>query len=258
MIEKKIHYIWVGGKPLTKLAKKCIKSWKKFCPDYEIIEWNENNFDVTQNTFCRQAYEAKKWAFVSDYMRMHILYEHGGVYMDTDVEVLKPLDEFLHNKAFSGFEQFDIIPTGIIAAQKNNEWIKNILDWYTDATFVDDINELTMEEVFKKSNVHIITEITKSMYPELTLNNQTQHLGEVSFYEKVIFCPLTGGNGVFLDISKSYTIHHFAGSWLPKKNLMGRIKTVLRNKIGVKRIYQRRYNQQEKRKRKQAAKNKAL
>ena len=90
MIPKKIHYCWFGGNPLSEGAKKYIETWKKYCPDYEIIEWNENNFDVTQNQYCKEAYEAKKWAFVSDYARFWILYKYGGIYFDTDVEVIKP------------------------------------------------------------------------------------------------------------------------------------------------------------------------
>jgi len=245
VIEKKIHYIWVGGNSLTQLAKKCIKSWKKYCPDYEIILWNECNFDISQNQFCQQAYNAKKWAFVSDYMRLKILYDHGGVYMDADVEVLKPLDEFLHHKAFSGFEQPCVIPTGIIAAQKGNKWIKANLDWYDGATFINNMDELSMEQKLKKSNVYNIMEVTQNMYPELVLNNTTQHLKDVSFYEKVFFCPLWSEGGVRLDITKSYTIHHFAGSWLPKKSFRLRIKDALRHIIGVKRIHKFKYNRQQ-------------
>jgi len=245
MIDKKIHYIWVGGNPLTKLARKCIKSWRKYCPDYEIILWNEDNFDVSQNKFCKQAYDAKKWAFVSDYMRMKILYDHGGIYMDADVEVLKPLDEFLHHQAFSGFERTDVIPTGIIAAQKGNPWIKSNLDWYNNTIFEMYTND-NMENMLKKSNVWNITEITQKMYPEFILNNETQHLKDVSFYEKVFFCPLTNETGEVSDIEKSYTIHHFAGSWLPRKSLFKRSKNILKHLIGVKRIQKRKYNRQQK------------
>ena len=92
MIPKMIHYCWFGGNPLPDEVKKYMETWKKYCPDYEIKEWNERNFDVNQNQYCSEAYEAKKWAFVSDYARLKILYEHGGIYMDTDVEVCKPLD----------------------------------------------------------------------------------------------------------------------------------------------------------------------
>ena len=136
MIPKKIHYIWVGGNPLTPLAEKCIESWKKYCPDYEIVRWDESNFDVNQNQYCKEAYENKKWAFVSDYIRLKVLYEEGGIYMDTDVEVVKPLDKFLSNPAFSGFENDTMIPTGIIASEKNNPWVDKLLKKYDDKHFI--------------------------------------------------------------------------------------------------------------------------
>ena len=104
MIPKIIHYCWFGGKPKPELAEKCIESWKKFCPDYEIVEWNEGNFNINSNLYVKQAYEAKKYAFVTDYVRLYALYTQGGIYMDTDVMVLKPLDEYLNHEAFSGFE----------------------------------------------------------------------------------------------------------------------------------------------------------
>ena len=109
MIEKKIHYCWFGKGEMKPLMKKCIKSWKKYCPDYEIIEWNEDNFDVNSTLWTKQAYEAKKYAFVSDYVRLKVLYEHGGIYMDTDVEVVKPIDEFLSHDAFCGYETLETI-----------------------------------------------------------------------------------------------------------------------------------------------------
>ena len=136
MIPKIIHYIWVGGKPLTPLAEKCIQSWKKNCPDYEIKRWDESTFDINQNQYCKEAYESKKWAFVSDYIRLKVLFEYGGIYMDTDVEVIKPLDEFLVHPAFSGFENNTQIPTGIMAAEKNNKWIENLLNDYNHRHFI--------------------------------------------------------------------------------------------------------------------------
>ena len=104
-IPKTIHYCWFGGNPLPELAQKCIASWEKFCPGYEIIEWNESNFDFSDCAYAMEAYEAKKWAFVSDYARFKILYENGGVYFDTDVEVIKPIDDIIEQGAFFGCEQ---------------------------------------------------------------------------------------------------------------------------------------------------------
>lgn len=105
MIPKKIHYCWFGGSPLPESAKKYIETWKEYCLDYEIIEWNENNFDVTQNQYCKEAYEAKKWAFVSDYARFWTLYKYGGIYFDTDVEVIRPLNDIVDKGPFMGCER---------------------------------------------------------------------------------------------------------------------------------------------------------
>ena len=127
MIPKIIHYCWFGGKPLPDEAKKLISTWKKYCPDYDIREWNENNFDINDCFYVKEAFEAKKWAFITDYVRLKVLYDYGGVYMDTDVEVCKPLDDLLSYNGVSGFESPSAIPTGIMAASRHNEWIGNLL-----------------------------------------------------------------------------------------------------------------------------------
>ena len=130
MIPKIIHYCWFGGNPLSDLAQKCIDSWKKYCPDYEIKEWNESNFDLNSCDYVREAYQAKKWAFVTDYVRLYAMVTEGGIYMDTDVEVIRPLDSFLSNRAFSGFEDETNIPTGIMACEKGFPLFEELLEEY--------------------------------------------------------------------------------------------------------------------------------
>ena len=127
MIPKIIHYCWVGRNPLPENTKKYIETWKYFCPDYEIIEWNEDNFDINSNQYAAEAYAAKKWAFVSDYMRLSVLYKYGGIYLDTDMELIKKLDVFLKHHAFTAFESRELISAGIIGAEKDSKWIKHIL-----------------------------------------------------------------------------------------------------------------------------------
>lgn len=112
MIPKKIHYCWFGGKELPKLAQKCLESWKKFCPDYEIVRWDESNFDLTMNGYTRMCVAEKKWAFLSDYVRLWVVAHHGGIYFDTDVELLRSPDELLQNEAFFGFETAEFVNTG--------------------------------------------------------------------------------------------------------------------------------------------------
>lgn len=113
MIPKKIHYCWFGGNPKPKLAEKCIASWKKYCPDWEIIEWNESNFDVNLNGYTKMCMEQKKYAFLSDYVRLLVVAEQGGVYFDTDVELLRPIDDLLINEAFFGFETSEYVASGL-------------------------------------------------------------------------------------------------------------------------------------------------
>ena len=139
---KIIHYCWFGPKPLPKLAKKCIDSWKKIYPDYEIKLWNEQNFDINCCQYVKQAYLAKKYAFVTDYVRLYALYHDGGIYMDSDVEVLKNIDIFLDNVAFSGYESYGNCLTGIIGSIQNGKFVKDLLDEYTDRQFILDNGKL--------------------------------------------------------------------------------------------------------------------
>ena len=231
MIPKVIHFVWVGGKPLTPLAEKCIASWKKYCPDYEIKRWDETNFDINENQFCREAYQCKKWAFVSDYIRMKVLYEEGGIYMDTDVEVIKSLDGFLNLKAFSGFESEKDIPTGIIAAEKGSEWIKKLLNYYSNKHFIKENNEMDTT-----TNVVIITDITKENY-KIELNNTIQDLGDVKIFSKEYFCPKSLTDGKIRKTKNTYTIHHFSGSWKKKSDkFKAKILQFMKRVLGAKNI----------------------
>lgn len=209
-IPKKIHYIWLGRGEKPELAKKCIESWKEILPDYEIIEWNEDNFDINQNQYLKEAYENRKYAFASDYIRVHVLYNYGGIYMDTDVEVLKPLDDFLDLPAFSGFESNNNIPTGLMASQKGNKWMKLLLDDYNDLKFVKDDGSLDLT-----TNVVRITDITEKNY-KFVRQSSYQDLKDVVFFPADYFCPKNCVTGVIELTDNSHTIHHFNGSWLPK------------------------------------------
>lgn len=136
-IPKVLHYCWFGGAPKPKNIQNCIRSWKKYCPDYEIIEWNEQNFDVSQSLYTRQAYDARRWAFVADYARLKILYEQGGIYMDTDVELLRPLDDLLAYPAFFGFQHNNEVATGLsFGAEAHSPVVKALLDDYDSLPFL--------------------------------------------------------------------------------------------------------------------------
>lgn len=237
MIPKIIHAVWVGGKPMTKLAKKCLRSWKKHCPSYEIKIWNETNFDINENEYCKQAYKCKKWAFVSDYIRLRVLFEYGGIYMDLDVEVVKNLDVFLSNKAFSGFETETMIPTGIIASEKKGKWVGELLKYYNDKNFIREDGSMDLT-----TNVVTITNITEKLCKNLSLDNKYQELEDVTFYPKDYFCPLDYRTKLLLKTKNTYTIHHFAGSWMDKKFSFKAMikeigKLILSTILGKKRLH---------------------
>lgn len=206
MIPKTIHYCWFGHGPKPQLALKCIESWRRMCPDFEIIEWNEDNFDISSNRYVREAYEAKKWAFVTDYVRLWALYNFGGIYMDTDVEVLKPLDSFLTHQAFSGFENDTQISTGIMACEKGNDIFKELLDYYNDATFILPDGHLNLT-----TNVVTITNQMKAH--GFVPNNRYQVLDGFALYPNNTFCPDLSRLADKKYMAETVTIHHFAGSW---------------------------------------------
>jgi len=211
MIPKIIHYCWFGRNPKPKLAKKCIRSWKKYCPDYEIIEWNEDNFDLdAAPLYVRQAYEAKKWGFVTDYVRLWAMTEFGGIYMDTDVEVVKSLDGFLRHEAFSGFESDVYIPTGIMACEKKFPLFTELLRFYDNKPFIkpDGTMDLT-------TNVKIITNMCLNY--GLVLNGTYQEVRGFALYPKDFFCPVDDSTGILRRTKNTTTIHWFAGSWLDKE-----------------------------------------
>lgn len=130
MIQKKIYYCWFWKNKKNKLIKKCINSWKRNCPDYQIIEINESNFDINQNNFCKKAYNDKKWAFVADYARLQVVYDNWWIYLDTDMEIIKPIDIFLNNNFFAWYESLNMINFAIFWAKKNSEYICSILNEY--------------------------------------------------------------------------------------------------------------------------------
>lgn len=228
MIPKIIHYVWFGANPLPPLAIKCIASWKKYLPEYKIIEWNENNFDFEKFPFAKEALENKKFAHASDVARLYALKEFGGVYMDTDVEVLRSLDIFLDKTAFSGFENDDFVPTGIMASEKGGQWVTELLKYYDGRSFVKNNGELDTV-----SNTFIITQIMKEK--GFVMNNTFQEIKDyVSFYPNDYFCPKSYKTGKIELTENTYCIHHFAKSWIPfKKKWQNIFKMKMMNIFGV-------------------------
>ncbi len=209
MIPKIIHYCWFGRGEKPALMKKCIKSWKKYCPDYEIIEWNEDNFDIDSCLWTKQAYEAKKYAFVSDYVRLYVLKKYGGIYMDTDQELIKPLDAFLHHKFFIGFTCGNYPNTGVIGSIADSNVTNNLFKYYDDRVFIKD-GQMDCEP-----NTDTCVETLKQY--GLELNGTRQSLEELDIYPSTYFCPtscLTVENCIS---DETVAIHHFAMTWRSEK-----------------------------------------
>ncbi len=210
MIPKIIHYIWLGGKPLPEIAKKCIKSWKKYCPDYEIKRWDESNVNIDCMPYCREAYDLQKYAFASDVLRFDILAKEGGIYLDIDVELLKPLDEFLLNDVICGFENDSYIAPGLILGSvPNNSLIENLLDEYKDKHFA-----LTKGMKNQETICAIFTD--KLVAKGFMLNNTYQKIENIAVYPSEYFCPKSMSDGKIYKTENTYSIHHYASTWVPK------------------------------------------
>lgn len=206
LIPKTIHYCWFGGNPLPELAQKCIASWKKYCPDYEIVEWNESNFDVHCCSYAEEAYKAKKWAFVSDVARLYALVNYGGIYMDTDVEVIKPLDSLLEYDAVSGFENSTQIPTGLMAASKGHKMFVELFHDYDNAHFIrPDGSYDTTTNVVRITNACL----KHGFIP----NNQKQTINGFTLLPSDFLCPKDFDTKEVHLTKNTMVIHHFDGSW---------------------------------------------
>lgn len=216
MIPKIIHYCWFGRGEMPPLSLKCIDSWKKFLPDYELKRWNEETFDVNSIPYVKEAYQSRKFAFVTDYVRLNAIYHEGGIYMDTDVEVLKSMDNLLHLPAFSGFESEKDIPTGIMASEKGGKWAKEMLEYYnSDRHFILQDGTLDMT-----SNVTIISKLMSNKGFKLK-NSYQVYENCMHIFPKDYFCPKSR-TGIITLTENSYCIHHFAASWHSKSELIRR------------------------------------
>lgn len=218
MIPKIIHYVWVGGNPKPKNIKRCMKTWQKHLQDYQIIEWNEDNFDIHENKYVEQAYKAKKWAFVSDYIRAKAVYEMGGIYLDTDVLVLDNLESLLNNRAFVGFENPANPFTAVFGAEKHHPLLKDMLAYYDDRNFSFDHNDQ-----LAGVNTVSVSDILKTKY-QAQPNNKEQVLSSgIHVYPDGILCNPS---------PKSKTIHVFTGTWMEgAKPLKRKLVTALKVRI---------------------------
>lgn len=227
MIPKKLHYCWFGRNPKPQLVQKCIESWKKYCPDWEIIEWNEDNYDISKSEFCKQAYENKKWAFVSDYARFDILNQYGGVYVDTDVEIIASIDEFLRHTLFSGYETDRWVAPGLIlGGESGQDVLKSVLNAYDHAAFMENgtENHKTVGEFFTAALIE----------HGFVMNGQLAEIDGMALYPKEYFCPLDDSTGVMKKTKNTHTIHWYSKSWFdPKVRIKCKITRVFHRLFGT-------------------------
>lgn len=229
-IPKIIHYCWFGGNPHPQMVLDCIQSWKKYCPDYQIIEWNETNFNVNEIQFTKEAYENKKWAFVSDYARLKILFDHGGIYLDTDVELIRSLDPFLNYQGFMGFENQNLVASGLgFGAVKGHPVIQALMDDYQGISYYKE-NGLTDETPCPERNTARLCSLG------LIPNGNRQTVCNMEIFPSEYFAPMNWETGKMFLTDHTYSIHHYHASWLSKKEqrwlfLRRKIGTPLYNKL---------------------------
>lgn len=232
MIPKVIHYCWFGGNPLPKSAVKCINSWKKYFPDYEIKEWNESNYDVKKNTYLALSYEAKKYAFVSDYVRFDVLYHFGGLYFDTDVEVIKSFDDILSSGSFMGCEldeddSFAVNPGLGMAAEKGLPIYKKVLDFY------ESLGEQDKKKII--SSGFVVPQTTKILIEHGMKNEKgIQKVDEITIYPSEYFNPFNSATGELNITKQTHSIHWYTASWFsPTKRLRSKIIRPIHRWLGV-------------------------
>lgn len=218
MIPKIIHFCWFGGKKIPKEYKRYIASWKRYCPDYKIYCWTEKKYNIRKNKFMEEAYKNKKWGFVPDYARLDIIYHYGGIYLDTDVEVLRNLDDLLENKMFAGLEKGNSVALGLgFGAEKGHPFIKELRDRYNNMEFVIDGDEVKVAAAPR-----VQTPMFENRYNTKFKSNRTYYFDDCTVYAQEYFCPESFPDGNVNITNNTYSWHHYSASWfsLRKKVLL--------------------------------------
>ncbi len=221
MIPKIIHYCWFGRGEKPALVQKCMDTWAKKLPDYEIREWNEDDFDISINTFVSEAYQHRNFAFVSDFARAKALFDFGGIYLDTDVEVLRSFDRFLSCRMFAGYEEKNFVGTCVMGAEKGMPVLSEYMSHYESTSYV-----LPDGSFYKDTNVLLLTRLLEEN--GLRRDNTLQEVCGVTVYPRTWFSPYDYINGISYITDDSCAIHHFAQLWLPKST---RLKSEIKRKI---------------------------
>ena len=228
----------MSNDPFPKLVEECLASWKRILPDYEFILWNTNKFDINSTQWTKQAFEAKKYAFASDYIRLYALYNYGGIYLDTDVEVLKSFNELLHLPYFIGLEQHNIIEAAVIGAEKHNSWIKDCMKYYEQNEFMFDKDKLTefiiptiMENEIMKNKKIIKLNVNEVKNIEKHINNTSN----LVLFPFEYFSAKNNETHEIKSTPNTYTIHHFNNYWVPaQKKIRSSFKRKLINAFGAR------------------------
>lgn len=228
MIPRKIHYCWFGGKEKPTDVIRYIETWKKHCPDYEIKEWNEKNFNIHINRYTEQAYTMKKWAFVSDVARLWALINEGGIYLDTDVEMKRSPEKLLKEKAFIGFEGTAWIGTSIIGSEPGNSFLKKLFNDYENRIFIDN-----QGNTIQTTNVEEITKKFISDYSVKT-DGSKQQAGDFTIYPTEYFSPYDYIDGRIHLTENTYTIHRFSQSWIKRNKFITKLSQWWHRLCGTK------------------------
>lgn len=213
MIPKIIHYCWFGNNPLPDKVKKCIESWKKYCPDYEIIRWDESNFDYKKNQYISDAYKNKKWAFVADYARLDVVYQYGGIYLDTDVELIKGIDDLLNDHFFLAIEKYSkMVNTGLgFGAEKKSFELKTLMNVYDTLSFFNGDGTCNLTPCTKYTTDYL----AKYGYQ---YEDKTQRINNIKVYASEVFCPIDFETGKKYITLKTRGIHWYDSTWFTEED----------------------------------------
>ncbi len=230
LIPKTIHYCWFSGKEMPEGSRKCIESWEKHCPDYEIVRWDESNYDVNKNRYMQEAYERQKWGFVPDYARLDILYHYGGIYIDTDVELVRNLDELLYQQAFCGVEKWGNVNMGNCSgAVPGHPMIKKMLEEREKVSFIREDGGLNLETCGVYETRPLIRE-------GMCVDNRVQMVSGMTVYSSDYFSPYDYMSGELNMTENTFSIHHFNGGWLDEKAKQQRKITQMQYQDVMKRM----------------------
>lgn len=220
MIPKIIHYCWFGNGKMPKLYKKCIASWSVYAPDYKVVLWDESSFDVNSIQFTKDAYLSKKYAFVSDYVRLYALTTIGGIYLDTDIELLKPIDSLLLHKGFAGFETKSVIQTGVLGCESGNNVFTQFFNQYSIMSFNNNAALIPNSAIFS----------TLLVNRGLVLDDTLQMIDDICIYPQDYFCPIDQATRQISPTDNSFCIHYLSGSWFSKRH---KIVNKLKSTVGL-------------------------